>query len=435
MVIFRVTENINIKTTDGTLVKYSKLKGPSNLFNETVYITTFEDFEDIKKVFLNVGVKYKARVIDETKIRYLSQFPRELGVTNLNEHFLTQKYDYSYKNLNKADINEAEIKSIYLNEDSVDLNKQLEGTLKKDISIMILGNVGLSMSEMICGCTSLRIFYEKLRKKFRSIKLDIYLNASENKFYSRDKMIFSNQNFINSVNPLSIDVKSFCAYDFFVDFSSVTNRSYFKHLSKIDAFLYKLGIDYRKIDENEKFNTINISSYKPKNGLKEKIDRLKLKGETLLFHPYSANLNKSIPKEIASRILRELIEKLPEYTIVSTIKIDSKTDDDRYVDLSSNSQNFLDFSYIVANMSKVVTVDTATYHIAEAFFIPTVVIFTTAKESANSNIYSNSKAVYVEDESKNFSKFIFDNDSLILHRFTGWNKLKSSKIIKLLETF
>jgi hypothetical protein len=24
---------------------------------------------------------------------------------------------------------------------------------------------------------------------------------------------------------------------------------------------------------------------------------------------------------------------------------------------------------------------------------------------------------------------------LILHRFTGWNKLKSSKIIKLLETF
>ncbi len=435
MVIFRVTENINIKTTDGTLVKYSKLKGPSNLFNETVYITTLEDFEDIKKVFLNVGVKYKARVIDETKIRYLSQFPKELGVINLNEHFLTQKYDYSYKNLNKADTNEDEIKSTYLNEDSVDLNKQLDGTLKKDISIMILGNIGLSMSEMICGCTSLRIFYEKLRKKFRNVKLDIYLNASENKFYSRDKMIFSNQNFVNSVNPLSIDVKSFCAYDFFVDFSSVTNRSYFKHLSKIDAFLYKFGIDYRKISEKEKFNTINISSYKPKSELKEKINKLKLKGETILFHPYSANLNKSIPKEMAVRILRDLIEKLHDYTIVSTIKINPKIDDDRYIDLSAYSHNFLDFSYIVANMSKVITVDTSTYHIAEAFFIPTVVIFTNASESENSPIYLNSKAIYVEDESKNFSKFIFDNDALVLHKFRGWNKLKSSQIIKLLETF
>lgn len=433
MVIFRVTENINIKTTDGTLVKYSKLKGPSNLFNETVYISTFEDFEDIKKVFLNVGAKYKARVIDETKIRYLSQFPKELGITNLNEHFLTQKYDYSYKNLNKADIDEDEIKSTYLNEDRVDLNKQIEGTLKQDIKVLILGNVGLSMSEMICGCSALRIFYEKLNKKFKSVKLDIYLNASENKFYSRDKMIFSNQSFVNSVNPLSIDVKTFCSYDFFVDFSSVTNRSYFKHLSKIDAFLYKLGIDYKKISPEEKFNTINISSYKPKNELKEKLNKLKLKGKTILFHPYSANITKSIPKEIASRILKELIEKLPEYTIVSTIKIDSKIDDDRYVDLSTNSQNFLDFSYIVANMSKVVTVDTATYHIAEAFFIPSVVIFTNSNESENSNIYSNSKAMYVEDKSKNFSKFIFQNDALVLHKFTGWHKLKSSKIIKLLE--
>jgi hypothetical protein len=44
MVVFRATENINIKTTDGTLIKYEKLKNPSNFFNETVYITTYDDF-------------------------------------------------------------------------------------------------------------------------------------------------------------------------------------------------------------------------------------------------------------------------------------------------------------------------------------------------------------------------------------------------------
>lgn len=435
MVVFRVTENINIKITDGSIVKYSKLKGPSNLFNETVYITTYEDFEDIKRVFLTVGSKYKARVIDETKIRELSQFPVELGISNLNEHSLVQKYDYELKNLNKSLKSEDEIKSLYLNEERVDLNKQLEGTLKKDISILILGNVGLSMSEMICGCSALRILYEKLIKKFRTVKLDIYLNASENKYYSRDKFIFSNQSFINKIEPLAIDVKEFCSYDFFIDVSSVTKRSYFKELTNIDAWLYKFGIDFTKVKKEEKFNTINISSYKPKKELKDRIDKLKLKGDILLFHPYSANITKSMPKDIAAKILKELILKLPGYTIITVLKIDSKVDDDRYNDLSIFSQNFLDFSYIVSNVSKILTVNTATYHMSDAFFIPTVVIFTDSNVKEKIDLYPNCKAIYVENKTKNFSKFIFENDSLVLYKFSGWSELKSSKIIKLLESF
>lgn len=435
MVVFRVSENINIKTTDGTLVKYSKLKGSSNLFNETVYITTYEDFEDIKKVFQTVGSKYKARVIDETKIRYLSQFPKELGISNINEHFYTSKYEFEYKNITKSVKTEDELKSLYLNEEKVDLNKQLEGTLKKDILVLILGNAGLSMSEMICGCSALRILYDKLSKKFKSVKLDIYLNASENKYYSRDKSIFTNQSFVNKVAPLGIDVKEFCSYDFFIDASSVTKRSYFQELSNIDAWLYKFGIDFTKIKKEEKFNTINISTYKPKKELKDKMDKIKLKGEVLLFHPYSANITKSMPKDTAARVLKELIVKLPEYTIVSAIKVDSKIDDDRYIDLSSFSQNFLDFSYIVSNVSKIVTVNTATYHMSDAFFIPTVVIFTDSNVKEKIDLYPNCKAIYVEDKSKNFSKFIFENDSLLLNKFSGWSELKTSRIIKLLASF
>ncbi len=214
MVIFRVTENINIKTTDGTLVKYNKLKNPSNLYNETVYITTFEDFEDLKRVFSNVGDKYLARVVDETKIRYLSQFPKELGIHNLNEYSITQNLDYKYKELN-ANCSDDDLKSMYLNENRVDLDKQLEGTIKEDISIVIIGNLGQSISEMICSSTALRLLNNKLKKKFRSVKIDIYLNASDNKYYSRDKSIFSNQSFINKVSALSIDVKEMCQYVFF----------------------------------------------------------------------------------------------------------------------------------------------------------------------------------------------------------------------------
>ncbi len=120
----------------------------------------------------------------------------------------------------------------------------------------------------------------------------------------------------------------------------MTKRSYYKELPHIDAWLYKFGIDYKQISTYDKYNTINIASYKPNKELKQKVENIKLKGKTLLFHPYSANITKSIPKEIALKLLKDLILKLPDYTIVSALKLDSKIDDDRYVDLSVYSKSF-----------------------------------------------------------------------------------------------
>lgn len=122
---------------------------------------------------------------------------------------------------------------------------------------------------------------------------------------------------------------------------------------------------------------------------------------------------------------------MPEYTFISALKLDSKFSHERYFDLNNDSSSFLDFCYIVSNATKILTVDTATYHIADAFFIPTVVIYTNRKKQTME--YNLSKAIFVEDESKDFSQFIFRDESLLLYRFDGWQKLKASKVIKLLE--
>ena len=86
MIFFRVTQNINIKTTDGTMVNYFKFKVPSNLENETVYITTYDDFKDIKEIFAKVDKeKYFAKVLNEETVRSIPTFPTELGIPNINE--------------------------------------------------------------------------------------------------------------------------------------------------------------------------------------------------------------------------------------------------------------------------------------------------------------------------------------------------------------
>lgn len=419
MIFFRVTQNINIKTTDGTMVNYFKFKEPSNLENETLYISTYDDFKDLREIFSKVDKeKYFAKVFNEEKVRTLANFPIELGITNVDE----------YNNKNSTNITCQNIKK-------VDIYKQLKNIQKDEITIAIIGGVGVSISQIVSSCTALRILYKKLKQIYKNIKFDIYLNASNNSYYTREKQIYQTQEYINNILPLSITVKKLCEYDYFIDNSLSINFLGLDFLNYVDAWLFKFGIDYRKIADNEKYNQLNLSNYKVQDSLKNKLIDLKSKGKLLLFHPYSANINKSIPQTIAVDILKELLLKADDYMIVSTLLIDLKIKDDRFLDLTKESKNLNDFMYIISSMDKIITADTSTYHISDAFMIPTITIFTDENYLKKIKYFRYTKPILIKDKSKNLSKFIYENDSLIINKFESWNKLKVNRIIKLLDTF
>lgn len=419
MIFFRVTQNINIKTTDGTMVNYFKFKEPSNLENETLYISTYDDFKDLREIFSRVDKdKYFAKVFNEEKIRALENFPIELGITNIDEYNSRENSTISYQDIKK-----------------VDIYKQLKNIKKDEITVAIIGGIGLSISQTISSCTALRILHKKLKQIYKNIKFDIYLNASNNSYYTREKQIYQTQEYINNILPLSVTVKKLCEYDYFIDNSLSINFLGLDFLNYVDAWLFKFGIDYEKIIDDEKYNQINLSNYKASDNLKNKLIDLKSKGKLLLFHPYSANINKSIPQTIAIDILKELLLKADDYMIISTLLIDSKIKDDRFVDLTKESKNLNDFMYIISSMDKIITADTSTYHISDAFMIPTITIFTDSDYLKKIKYYKYIKPILIKDKSKNLSKFVYENDSLTINKFETWNKLKVNRIIKLLDTF
>ena len=420
MIFFRVTQNINIKTTDGTMVNYFKFKEPSNLENETLYISTYDDFKDLREIFSKVDKeKYFAKVFNEEKVRTLANFPIELGITNVDEYN------------NKENSSNSTCQNIK----KVDIYKQLKNIQKDEITIAIIGGVGVSISQIVSSCTALRILHKKLKQIYKNIKFDIYLNASNNSYYTREKQIYQTQEYINNVLPLSITAKKLCEYDYFIDNSLSINFLGLDFLNYVDAWLFRFGIDYEKISDNQKYNQLNLSGYKVQDILRDKINEAKSKGKLLLFHPYSANINKSIPQTIAVDILKELLLKADDYMIISTLLIDSKIKDDRFVDLTKESKNLNDFMYIISSMDKIITADTSTYHISDAFMIPTITIFTDENYLKKIKYFKYTKAILIKDKSKNLSKFIYENDSLIINKFESWNKLKVNRIIKLLDTF
>ena len=413
MIFFRVSQNINIKIADGTLINYLKFKEPSNMENETLFVTTNDDFKDINNIFERVDKdKYFTRTLNKEKIKVLENFPIELGIINVDED-----------------------NNIYQDIKAVDIYKQLKNIKKDEISIAIIGGVGVSISEIISSCTSLRILHKKLKEVYKNIKFDIFINASSNNFYTRDKEIYQTQKYINNIIPLSLNSKKLCEYDYFIDNSQTIKTLGLNSLNSVDAWLYKFGINYKKIDSYEKYNEINLSDYKVPETIKNRLKEAKSKGKLLLFHPYSANINKSIPQAIANELIKELLLKAEDYMIISTLAIDAKIKDDRFLDFTKESKNISDFIYIISNMDKIITADTSTYHISDAFMIPTITIFTDKEYEKKIKYYKYIKPIYIENKTKNLSKFVYENENLTLNKLKAWRKLKVEKIIKLLDTF
>ncbi|MEN8718097.1 MAG: hypothetical protein ABF301_05540, partial [Sulfurovum sp.] len=177
MVFFRVTDNINIKTTDGTLVKYNKYKFAVS--NETAYLTTLDDFDDLQEVLSNVDKeKFVAKPLIEEKFRSQENFPIELGISNAFEY---DKYKSFQEQIgDSVVINKQDVENMFFTSKKVDLLSQLKNLNKDEISIAIIGKLGNSISEMTASCAALKILYSKLNEIYKTVHMDLYINASNN---------------------------------------------------------------------------------------------------------------------------------------------------------------------------------------------------------------------------------------------------------------
>lgn len=428
MIFFKVSQNINIKIADNSLVVLNK-ENRGNDENEYIYATTFHDFEAVKKIFEKVGTTYKTYIIDENKLISKKDFPIELGVSNKNE-FLLQKQKLRRTTF-LDEIPELSTKELFRNEEFRNIFDIVKSP-KKDISIAIMGGIGRGIGEILCGLTAIRVLIKALQKKYKNIKIDLFIESADNQYYKRDKELLEKDSSINKVMPLCLNIQKMSEYDYYIDNSAVSETLFYKNLNFTDAYLYKFGIDPDRTPLQSKFNQFDLSFYTPSNELKEDIEKLKSKSELILFHPYSPDINRSLPKDITATLLKELLTYCDE-TIISTLKIE-KVENDKYVDLSKHSKTLFDFMYIISQCDYVITVDTATYHISDLFLIPTVVIFPDDElVEKRVTYYKMTKPYVLKEQKKNLSLLKFENDTLTVSKYTKYKDIKAKKILKLLK--
>ena len=302
------------------------------------------------------------------------------------------------------------------------LNKQ------DKVRIALLGGFGPAYGDNICGITVLKILEEELLKYFKEVTLDIYHVQSDKfkDFYKRHG---------RELYQVPIELEEFCKYDYFYDITSISLIPGYFLRSLVDDFLWMFSIDSGTVGSEKKRNQF-ILEQERLNSVREHLISLGSQRKKLLLHPESVQKCRHLPDDVCVRLLNEIIDKT-EYDIYTVSEISFQHE--RFFDLREISKSFDDFACIISLMDKIVTVDTATYHVSDAFNIPTFVILTNVGIGRISN-YPFAKG-YVVDESfleelenirLNLEKYEKENTFLETNMPLVWSKVEVTKVIDFL---
>jgi len=185
-------------------------------------------------------------------------------------------------------------------------------------------------------------------------------------------------------------------HDAYIDLSSLILRETFNHQPMVDFFMEAMSIPPESVPDERK--RIKFS-YDPAKVAQidhiMKVVRSKHKNRPiLLFHHKATSAVREMTGERARRIVKEILDKT-DYFIVSAEELEFQHE--RYLNVNRFSrQSLFNFAAIIDKVDAVITVDTSTYHFADAFSKPTVALFTTIEPDFRVRYYPLVESVMLE---------------------------------------
>lgn len=369
------------------------------------------------------GNNYQLKVLDQKnkkQIYNLKNFPIVLS----NFDGTLEEKDFPYND----PLNYKPIPST----DFVPLEELIAPILKqKHIKVFVVNGMGTGLGDGIIGFTALNILHKRLSKYFSKITIDLgHTPVIGSKSH---QILYSQESIVNQVVYLPITVEKICEYDVVIDNSAMIIRDNFNNQPMIDFYLETMAIDSKSVPDSEKRCFIKLSQRaNRKLELIEKTLRQNSKTNLVLLHTHSSTELRSMPKNIIPKVIKKLIDHDENITVVTWDNLNDNLKDidnilgdqrHRHINLNFKYGDFDTYTSMVAKMDAVVTVDTSTYHIADSFDIPTVVIFSTIDPTLRLKYYPYAQAVELEKNNKLLGVHVSDQKHHIEYVRDLWNKL------------
>lgn len=328
---------------------------------DRVYCTTVLDLKKLEDRFLSGNKKILTQIVPEDLVRQAAGFPAELGVSNYGELEKEQAYANPARSQN----------GVVTPRKTANLEKQISRLRKNEINVAILNGMGTGIGDTLAGLTALAITRKFLERKFKKVNMDALIGPQ---CFESVAPVYAQSPVVDTVRPLPITLADLWQYDAFFDTGSLMHREDADRLPYVDFFLKQFGIDYWKIEPARKRNNIYLNK-EIVDELDSDIGILKNDGrKLLLFHPTASGDLRSIPEKRIAETMEEIIAN-SDYRIITVVPIPFQHE--RVTSLTEKSKSFQHLCAIVSRMDAIVTVDTSIYHIADAFNVPALVLFTT----------------------------------------------------------
>ncbi len=355
---------INLKI-DGQDVTYVFLKGdPAKLSYDRVYFAPSDEIQRVVERFKMGGYpEFEVNVIlNKEAVFSHPRFP----------------YDLTYSG------------GYHKKEEFVPLEEKLRPLVSKigneKIRVAVVNGMGGGIGDNLVGMTALNIFYDTLLKFFKQVEIGVFT------LRPRAIPILTQETIVNEIYLMPSPVELLFNYDAVVDLSNMTGWPTFKQ-PMIDFYLQAFSLDPSSVPAERKRCFVKLSE-PVKTELEPVVKALKASGRPLLlYHPLSSAELRSVPQNIALKHITRIIEKT-NYLVVSLVELPFKHP--RFVCLANYSKKGFDYyAYLVSQVDAIITVDTATYHIADTFCIPTVVFFTSIPPEHRISYYPHQKGILI----------------------------------------
>jgi hypothetical protein len=322
----------------------------------TIYFTTPCDHDRRVKSLENKKSNTKLNVVNPYSIASLPVFPKNIGFIEFDE--------------------------------VVDILSKVE-----KIDIGILNAMSNAIGDHLIGMQAFAYFQNKLAETFpdKEIKISLYQFNP----YHVQSITVQWQGKFQHVFMLPNRVSKLCQHNAFIDLGTLLLRENFDNQPMIDFFLGALSIDPSTVPVEAKRVKYQVNPQAKRQAQDLFVVLKSSKRPILLFHNTSTSPIRSINTIESIRIIKEILNK-SDYFVVTTSHSDFQHP--RFLSLSKYSQRLDDFAAIISQVDAIVTVDTSTYHIADAFNIPTVVLFTSIQPEYRIKYYPYTRAIMLEEK-------------------------------------
>jgi hypothetical protein len=285
---------------------------------------------------------------------------------------------------------------------------------RQQIRVAIINGMSNAVGDYLIGMQAFLYWHEMISRKIKPCKL----SAS---FYqiSPHRLMNITQQWTDKIGQIYLlpsPLSTLMEHDAYIDLAGLVTLANFATSPMIDFFFSSLSIDPDTVPAEKKRNKY-IIPLENKRIINEIFQIIRLRHKKiLLFHPSATSELRSINIPKAREIVRQILQKT-DFFVVSAVGIDYQHK--RFLDLSPHSATVDDFAAIISNVDNIITVDTATYHIADAFSIPTVALFTSIKPEYRIKYYPYCAGIMLEKE----DGFIFGK-----HKLAKEKKLRDEQL-------